>query len=118
MISPSSIRSETRGARFKHGSILDGNILCYRVSAIKGADAGLHILVWFRDLPARVEMELVEGALALGVGVYAVSSLYDLTLPACRPDRVGLVMGYAALDTRRIERGIYLLNQAVNLIRV
>ena len=62
------------------------------------------------------ENALVEEARSLGVGVYTVSSLYDAELPARRPDRVGLVMGYAALDIRRIERGMYLLNQAVSRV--
>lgn len=84
---------------------------------IEGADAGLHIVVWFVDLPQSLETTLVETAQRLGVGVHTISALYDLDAAEVRPDRVGLVMGYSALDTRQIERGVHLLAQAVEQVQ-
>ncbi|MCP3477506.1 PLP-dependent aminotransferase family protein [Bradyrhizobium sp. CCGUVB1N3] len=86
---------------------------------IDGAAAGLHVVVWFRDLPPTSEAALIEAALAKGVGIYPVSSLFDQRRQARRhrPDVVGLVMGYAALETRQIERGCELLVQAVEQLR-
>ena len=81
--------------------------------AIEGADAGLHVVVWFRGLPASSEGALVGQALKRGVGIYPVSALYDPALHDARPELVGLVMGYSALDTDQIERGIRLLAEAV-----
>ena len=88
---------------------------------IDGADAGLHIVVWFRDLPRDCEAALVEAARSKGVGVYPVSALFDprgqgrgRRAEAVGPVMVGLVMGFAALDVRQIERGCRLLAQAVD----
>ena len=50
------------------------------------------------------------------VGVYPITPLYDPQAGEARPDRAGLVMGYAALDTARIERGVQLLAQAVRRV--
>jgi GntR family transcriptional regulator / MocR family aminotransferase len=85
--------------------------------AIEGANAGLHIVAWFPDLPRTLEGALIEGARRRGVGVYTVSSLYDPSLLDVLPQKVGLVIGYAALDDRRIERGINLLGDAVDDLR-
>lgn len=82
--------------------------------AIEGADAGLHIVVWFRDFPSSMENDLVEAILTRSVGAYPVTSLYEPNQSAIRPDFAGLVLGYAALTSPRIERGIRLMGQAVN----
>lgn len=84
---------------------------------IEGAAAGLHVVVWFRDLPQASEATLIEAARARGVGIYPVSMLFDQRRPARRTAGVGLVMGYAALEARQIERGCQLLAQAVEQIR-
>ncbi|WP_455363818.1 aminotransferase-like domain-containing protein [Neorhizobium alkalisoli] len=83
---------------------------------IEGADAGLHIVVWFKDLPLAFEPMVLESARLQGVGVHSISRLYDPALPAGRPDRVGLVLGYSALEIRRIERGVHLLAGAVEQV--
>jgi len=80
---------------------------------IEGADAGLHIVVWFKDLPRSSETKLVEEARRKGVGVHSISSLYAPDRTNHLPENFGLVMGYAALETKRIERGIHLLAEAV-----
>lgn len=85
---------------------------------IEGANAGLHIVAWLPDLPQGLEEALIEEARRLGVGVHTVSSLYDRCLPDARPQKLGLVVGYAALEDRRIERGVRLLRDAVNNIRM
>ncbi|SDR63731.1 transcriptional regulator, GntR family [Rhizobiales bacterium GAS113] len=84
--------------------------------AIEGADAGLHVVVWFRDLPRSLEARLVEEARRAGVGIHSVSPLYDREADKKQADRVGLVMGYSALSTRQIEKGVQLLLEAVQQV--
>jgi GntR family transcriptional regulator/MocR family aminotransferase len=82
---------------------------------VEGADAGLHIVVWFNELPQKLESALTERARTAGVGVHSISPHYspgDL-----RRDNVGIVMGYAALDARQIERGIRILADVVSELR-
>ena len=59
---------------------------------------------------------LIEAARSKGVGVYPVSALFDRRRQGrrSRPEVVGLVMGFAALEVRQIERGCTLLAQAVD----
>lgn len=85
--------------------------------AIEGADAGLHIVVRFEDLPLVREGALVAAARQAGVGVHSISALYDPRASTPRPDRVSLIMGYSALDVPRIERGVRLLARAVATVR-
>lgn len=77
---------------------------------IEGADAGLHIVVWFKDLPLSAEASVIDNARRSGVGIYSVLSLYDAHEP--HPDKIGLVMGYASMEVRQIERGVQLLWQS------
>ena len=77
---------------------------------IEGADAGLHIVVWFKDLPLSAEASLIDNARRLSVGIYSASSLY--ATQELHPDRIGLVMGYASMEVRQIERGVQLLWQS------
>jgi GntR family transcriptional regulator/MocR family aminotransferase len=83
---------------------------------VSGADAGLHIVVHFKEVPIRCENQFIEEARRVGVGIYPISPLYAHDSTAARMDAVGLVMGYASLDVRRIERGIELLADAANAI--
>lgn len=73
-------------------------------ATIAGADAGLHVVIWLNHVPRKREGELLAHANAANIGLYAVSPLYDAR--SSQPDRVGLVMGYAALDERGIAHGV------------
>lgn len=85
---------------------------------IDGAAAGLHVVVWFSDLPHTSEAALIKVARAKGVGVYPVSPLFDQRHPSrYRSSVVGLVMGYAALEARQIDRGCQVLAQVVDQLR-
>lgn len=81
--------------------------------SIEGADAGLHIVVWFMDMPRSLEAQLVEEARRASVGVHSISPLYAQNADNLPSDRIGLVMGYAALDERRIERGVHILAEVI-----
>lgn len=83
---------------------------------VEGAEAGLHVVVWFRDLPSSRTGALIEAARRRSVGVHGVSELYGPHAEEV-PEQVGLVMGYAALDIARIERGLQLLAPAVGEMR-
>jgi GntR family transcriptional regulator/MocR family aminotransferase len=66
-----------------------------------GANAGMHLVVWLRDLPAAQVGALARAAAAAGVGIYPVSPFYEAP-----PARAGLLLGYAALDEREIRVGV------------
>ncbi|QEN91009.1 PLP-dependent aminotransferase family protein [Labrys sp. KNU-23] len=76
--------------------------------AVEGAKAGLHIIAWFRHIPADREEELIRKAGQVALGLHPLSLLYAAG-SAMRPDRAGLVMGYGGLDVRQIRRGVELL---------
>ena len=75
---------------------------------VAGANAGLHVVAWFRGIAARRGRELVQHAAALGVGVYPVTPYYDAP-----PPTLGLLLGYGALPVRSIATGIARLADAV-----
>jgi GntR family transcriptional regulator/MocR family aminotransferase len=76
---------------------------------VQGAEAGLHVLLWFSDMPRSRETTLIDAARSAGLGLHSISPLYEPQAGEDRPDRVGLVMGYAALSNRQIENGIEIL---------
>lgn len=78
-------------------------------ATVEGADAGLHVVLWLNEVPRDREAALVLAARAAGVGLYGIGPLYHGSGEGVRPDRAGFVMGYASLDTRRIERGVHAL---------
>ncbi len=68
---------------------------------ISGANAGIHVVVWF---PGRTTGELdswIAAAEEVGVGLYSVAP-YFLT----KPSRAGLLFGYGNLDEAEITEGI------------
>lgn len=80
---------------------------------IKGTEAGLHIVVWFRNIPAEREPDLIARARALGVGLYSVRPLCNPPLSPKQNEQIGLVMGYASLNPVWIVKGIALLDKAI-----
>ncbi|MFD1198251.1 PLP-dependent aminotransferase family protein [Brucella gallinifaecis] len=84
---------------------------------IEGADAGLHLVVWFKELPRSSEEALLLSARKARLGLYSISALYDPHEPDAVPDLMGLVMGYAALEPRQIERGVHRLAEVIYEVR-
>ena len=75
---------------------------------VSGANAGLHMVAWLRDIPAAQLDAVITCAADLGVGVYSVAPYY--TDP---PGAAGLLLGYAGLTEAEIREGIRLLAKAV-----
>ena len=67
---------------------------------IQGSNAGLHLVVWLNDFSPKDAERLVSKAHELGVGIYPITPYYQQT-----PERLGLLMGYAALDESAIQEG-------------
>ena len=83
------------------------NALGRRVE-VTGANAGLHMVVWLRDVsPAQLEAVMAHAA-DRGVGVYSVAPYY-----ATPPRAGGLLLGYAGLTEREIGEGIRLLAKTI-----
>jgi GntR family transcriptional regulator/MocR family aminotransferase len=85
---------------------------------VVGADAGLHIIVWLNLVPRAGEGALVARAQAVGLGLYPITPFYASGQAAARPDTTGLVMGYASLDERAIERGVQTLRKVLEAFAV
>ena len=73
---------------------------------VAGADAGLHVVVWFNDIRRRMEQDLITRAQAAGLGLYPITPLYSTPAATHRPDRAGLIVGYASLNERQIALGV------------
>jgi GntR family transcriptional regulator / MocR family aminotransferase len=80
---------------------------------VAGADAGLHVVVWFKDIPRKREADLINEGQSAGLGLYPVTPLYSASAIGYRPDRAGLVVGYAGLDVREIRRGVECLTKVL-----
>jgi GntR family transcriptional regulator / MocR family aminotransferase len=68
---------------------------------ISGANAGIHVVVWF---PGRSTKELdswIAGAEKAGVGLYSVAPYF-----LSQPERAGLLFGYGSLGEEEIAEGI------------
>ena len=68
---------------------------------IMGANAGVHLVVWLRDVPARGIRRVIANAAEAGVGVYPVAPYYIEP-----PRRPGFILGYASMTEREIRTGI------------
>jgi GntR family transcriptional regulator / MocR family aminotransferase len=80
---------------------------------VVGADAGLHVVVWLNRMPKAQEDALIERAHAAGLGLYPVTPLYASAQTTARPDRAGLVMGYASLNGWAIKQGVRTLKEVL-----
>jgi GntR family transcriptional regulator/MocR family aminotransferase len=69
---------------------------------VSGASAGLHILMWIREMqPGAALTALIGKAAKAGVGIYPVTPYYMRP-----PQRAGLLLGYAGLNEGQIRAGI------------
>ena len=76
---------------------------------VSGINAGLHLMLWLRDLPASRSRELRMRAARAGVGVYSVDPFY-----LNPPRRVGLLLGYSSMPEKQIAEGIRRFAAVVN----
>ena len=68
---------------------------------VEGSNAGLHLLLWLKDIPSAAGDDFAAQARQSGVGVYPITPYF-----AQPPERLGLLMGYSALDEAAIREGV------------
>ena len=76
--------------------------------SVQGENAGLHVLLWFRDRPAAQTDDIVQRAAARGIGVYSIAPYYSGP-----PPRAGLLLGYGALQEVEAVAGVNALALAL-----
>jgi GntR family transcriptional regulator / MocR family aminotransferase len=105
-------RTRRRNASRRH-ALLGALAECFgdRIET-SGADAGLHLVLWLRELGADRLRELVLRSREAGVGIYPVTPFYVRP-----PRRAGLLLGWAGLEEREIKDGIAVLAKVVASIR-
>lgn len=72
---------------------------------------GLHLSAIFRPGSRRLEQGVVEGAKAVGVGLVGLARYY-----ANKPAQPGLVLGYGAVATARIDEGLRRLRACIDAL--
>jgi GntR family transcriptional regulator/MocR family aminotransferase len=78
---------------------------------VRGASAGLHVLLELPRVDARKTSRLREECRRRGVGVYSAAPFY-----AKPPARIELLLGYASLDSRKIREGVRRLRRALDAL--
>jgi GntR family transcriptional regulator / MocR family aminotransferase len=73
---------------------------------ICGANAGVHVVVWFRDYRSSQLVDIIKRAAHAGLGIYSVKPFYMR-----QPRLAGVLFGYASLTERDIRAGIRLLRE-------
>jgi GntR family transcriptional regulator/MocR family aminotransferase len=77
------------------------------------ANAGLHLAVWFLELPAEQNLQLVFAARGLDVGAYPITPYYLGPPPA----EAGVLLGYTLVSEQDIGEGVSRLAEAVETVR-
>jgi GntR family transcriptional regulator/MocR family aminotransferase len=75
---------------------------------ICGANAGVHVVVWFRDYRSSQLPAILTRAVAERLGIYSVAPFYMR-----QPRRAGMLFGYASLSEREIRAGVKLLREVL-----
>ncbi|MBB3394243.1 PLP-dependent aminotransferase family protein [Rhizobium sp. BK060] len=77
--------------------------------SIVGADAGLHLVVWFHRLTFSDEDDFATEALSCGVAIYSMRPHFR---ELDNSKKLAVVMGYAALTDAQISKGVTQLRKA------
>jgi GntR family transcriptional regulator/MocR family aminotransferase len=75
---------------------------------VSGDSAGLHVLLWLRNVKACDLPAVIDAAAAKGVGIYPAT---PCQWP--RADRAGLILGYAPLTENELRAGIERLGSVI-----
>jgi GntR family transcriptional regulator/MocR family aminotransferase len=78
---------------------------------VRGASAGLHVLLELPEVPARQARPLREACRRAGVGVYPAARFY-----AKPPRHLELLLGYAALSEAAIREGVARLARVLDTL--
>jgi GntR family transcriptional regulator/MocR family aminotransferase len=79
---------------------------------VRGADAGLHVLLCLDELAMREVRALREACRAHGVGIYPAAPFY-----ARPPRRAEVLLGYGALGEDAIREGVRRLRRSLDALR-
>ena len=79
---------------------------------VRGADAGLHVLLCLDELAMRDVRALREACRVRGVGIYPAAPFY-----ARPPRRAEVLLGYGALGEDAIREGVRRLRRALDVLR-
>jgi GntR family transcriptional regulator / MocR family aminotransferase len=79
---------------------------------IEGENAGVHVLVWLKDVKPRDAGALIERAAGAGIGVHPIGAFFSRA-----PRRAGLLFGYAALTEAEIRTGVRRFSEIVRRSR-
>jgi GntR family transcriptional regulator/MocR family aminotransferase len=104
-------RARTRNAA-RRKALLDAldEQLGDRVEVV-GANAGVHVVGWLRDIDVTRLDRLKRHAAGRGVGIYPITPYY-MHLPR----RAGLLFGYASLTEREIRDGVVALRESLDSV--
>ena len=69
--------------------------------SVEGTNAGIHLLVWFKNIDVAKEKEFIQLAKSKSVGIYSANRLYQNP-----PKNLGLLIGYGNSSCKQIEIGI------------
>jgi GntR family transcriptional regulator/MocR family aminotransferase len=104
---------QLRFVRMRHRRRRDAMIVAIRThlpgAVVHGAAAGLHLMITFEA--GFADADLAAAALARGVKVQ------PLSWHSQRPQRPGIVLGYAANTTADIEEGVAILGRTLRGLR-
>ena len=75
---------------------------------VQGTAAGLHVLMWLRDVAPEELDELIVAARRHGVGIYSAAPYY-----LAPPARAGVIVGYSLLEERQLRAAIKRLAKVI-----
>lgn len=96
--------------RSRHDTLLSALRETVPEPDISGENAGVHLLLHFRD--GRSEEELIRKALEKGVKVYGLSEYYVDEKEQAGTDETVILLGYANMNEEKIKEAVKLLGEA------
>lgn len=103
------LRRSSQALKERRAALLEGLRRCGRGNLeIVDSCAGMHLVVWMRDLDQARGQAFLARARDHGLGLYAITPYYmDV------PDRFGLLMGYGGLSVAEIEQALVIFAQCL-----